>query len=278
MKLSLCIQTPDVEPTLPVALLSGSFADKVNQAARLGYDGLELMVVAPVNIKALSLYGTMADEGLEVSAIASGGLAFAAGLTLLSPNPRIAAQARQRLSELIVFAKAMYAPVVTIGSFRGRAAGLNQAANDPQAGRKKLVEILQSAGEEAEELGVRLALEALNRYEADLVLNVAEGLELLEEVGRPAVGLLVDSYHVNIEETSYDEPFRRALEAGKLYHVHLGDSNRLPPGQGHIDFAAVVSTLEAGNYAGYLSAELLPRPDPDTAARQTIEFMKRLIG
>ena len=67
------------------------------------------------------------------------------------------------------------------------------------------------------------------------------------------------------------------MRAGdRLWHVHLGDSNRLPPGQGHLDFAEVVQALRTAEYSGYLSAELLPLPDPDQAAAVTIEFMRPL--
>ena len=67
------------------------------------------------------------------------------------------------------------------------------------------------------------------------------------------------------------------MAAGRLWHVHLGDSNRLPPGQGHIDFAGIVTTLREIGYLGYLSAELLPRPDPDTAAASTINYMRQFV-
>jgi sugar phosphate isomerase/epimerase len=63
----------------------------------------------------------------------------------------------------------------------------------------------------------------------------------------------------------------------RLWHVHIGDSNRLPPGQGHVDFGGIVNTLREIDYQGYLSAELFPRPDPDTAAADTIQYMRRFV-
>ena len=57
-------------------------------------------------------------------------------------------------------------------------------------------------------------------------------------------------------------------------YVHIGDSNRLAPGQGHLDFSTMVSTLREIGYHGYLSAELLPQPDPDAAAALTIRHMR----
>jgi sugar phosphate isomerase/epimerase len=129
----------------------------------------------------------------------------------------------------------------------------------------------------ADARNVQLALEPLNRYETDIIHNVEEGLAFLHEVNHPALGLLLDTYHINIEEPSWTEPFRRAMSSGQLLHVHLGDNNRLPPGHGLIDFAAIVATLREIGYSGYLSAELLALPDPDTAARQTLAHMRCLL-
>jgi sugar phosphate isomerase/epimerase len=120
-------------------------------------------------------------------------------------------------------------------------------------------------------------LEPLNRYESDIIHNTAEGLAFLEEVGHSHLGLLLDTFHVNIEEPSLYDCFRQALTARRLWHVHLGDSNRLPPGQGHLDFAGIVTALREGGYQAYLSAELLAQPDPDVAAVMTAEHMRRLL-
>jgi len=96
---------------------------------------------------------------------------------------------------------------------------------------------------------------------------------------QPATGLTPDvgrrqKAHLQFNDAGAGA-FRTA--APRLWHVHLGDSNRLPPGDGHFDFALTVQTLRELRYTGYLSAELLARPDPDTAARKTIDFMRGLI-
>jgi sugar phosphate isomerase/epimerase len=196
---------------------------------------------------------------------------LAAGLTLLHADPEKARQAEARACHLVNFAAAVGAPLVTIGSFRGRLASVGAG------GREQLVAVLRDIAAYAQVCSVRLALEPLNRYEADIVANADEGLAFVGEVGHPALGLLLDTYHVNIEETSWTEPFRRLMAAGRLWHVHLGDNNRWPPGCGLIDFPAIVTALREIGYSGYLSAELLARPDPDTAAQQTLTYMRSLL-
>jgi 5-keto-L-gluconate epimerase len=271
MKLALTIQTPEVPAQVPVALLSGTLAEKLAKAARMGAAGVELITTQPASLDGSAYLEQLGRNGLQVAAIASGGMAFAARLTLLHGDPATAALACQRLDELIALAAALHAPVVTVGSFRGR------ALVDKERSLAELARILHRAGEQAAEAGVRIALEPLNRFEGDLLNNVAEGLAFLKELNHPAVGLLVDTFHVNIEETSWTEPFRQAMLAGKLFHVHLGDNNRLPPGHGLIDVAAILATLHATGYTGWLSAELLGKPDPDTAGQQTIDTMTHLM-
>ena len=271
MRLSLAVQTPDVEPTVPVALLTGSFEEKLVKAAELGTDGIELMAVDPATLDAHTIRTGLQENGLEAAAVGSGAVAFATGLTLLHADPEKADQARLRLRELVDFAAGVGAPLVTVGSFRGRLASVRAG------GRGQLVALLREGATHAEAHGVRLALEPLNRYESDIVNSAEEGLAFLDEAGHAAVGLVLDTYHVNIEERSWTEPFRRVMAAGRLFHVHLGDNNRLPPGHGLVDFPAIVATLREIGYNGYLSAELLAKPDPDTAARDTLIYMRSLL-
>lgn len=272
MKLALATPTPEVEIHIPVALLSGTFSERLQKAARLGYDGVELMVVRPGQLDARAIHTQISESGLAVVAIASGAIYLVDKLTLLASDVEVSRQATVRLHALIDFAAALEAPLVTIGSFRGR---LAWAGGQPA--RKRLIEILQMAAERGAERGVRLVLEPLNRYESDLLNNADEGLALIAEVGHSHLGLLLDTYHVNIEEASLTEPFRQGIAAGKLWHVHLGDSNRLPPGEGHLDFPSIIATLREMDYQGYLSAELLARPDPDTAAEATIAYMRQVV-
>ncbi|MGA2820021.1 MAG: sugar phosphate isomerase/epimerase family protein [Anaerolineales bacterium] len=271
MKLSLAIQTPEVDAEVPVALLSGTFHEKAAKAHALGADGLELMTAEPAMLDIPDLQRHLQAQGLVVSAVGSGAAAIVSGLTLLDSDRDRAGRARERLHELIRFAAQMQAPLVTIGSFRGR---LSTAGSN---GRARLAAILREAAELAAEHGIRLAIEPLNRYEADLVNTAEQGLAFLDEIGHGSVGLLLDTFHANIEEKSWSEPFQRAMRADKLWHVHIGDNNRLPPGQGMIDFAKVIAILGEIGYDGFLSAELLGQPDPDTAAKCTMARMRALL-
>jgi sugar phosphate isomerase/epimerase len=85
---------------------------------------------------------------------------------------------------------------------------------------------------------------------------------------------LADTFHMNIEEVSIPQALEFAAE--RLGHVHLVDSNRRAPGQGHIDFAACAAALRRTGYAGYLCAEILPWPDSRQAASWAREFYRQM--
>ena len=269
MRIALSIQTSEVERVLPLALLSGTFEEKCQRAAAYGADGIELITTDPDSLDVLNISEILTRNHLFPAAISSGGMASTKGLTLMNPDPGIAEAAYRKLERLIMFAGALGSPVVTIGSFRGR---MNVENGMSPA---QFAELLNRAGEYAKMNAVRVAIEPLNRYETDFIFNTQQGLEFLQEVDHPAVGLLIDTFHANIEESSRTRPFLDALEAHKLFHVHIADNNRLPPGAGMIGFDEILRALDQNGYEGYISAELLPKPDPDTAARLTISYTRK---
>ncbi len=268
MRFPLAIRTPEVPVRVPVALLDGNLEENLARIASLGFDGVELITTDPASLDGNFIKNKLAQHHLRVSAIASGGMAFAAKLTLLNPDPTIASIARQRLNNMIDFASNLGAPVVTVGSFRGRAIG------DKSHSLQILADVLRNAGQHAAKCGVQIALEPLNRYETDLLHNVAQTLEFLQVVEHPSIGVLLDTYHVNLEESSWTEPFLSVREAKKLFYVHLSDNNRLPPGRGLIDFPAILQTLIEGGYAGWLSAEVLPLPSPEVAVNDIANYLR----
>jgi sugar phosphate isomerase/epimerase len=269
MKLAVALATPEVPVPVPVALFTGDFAQRLDKAAALGYDGVELMPLEPDRIDRAALVQDLRVRRLNVCAIGTGAQFLVDRLTLLAQDRATETRALERFERLAGFAADCGAPLITIGSFRGKLAWGGEGA------RERLILALRRCAEMAAAQGRRVALEPLNRYESDIVNTAAEGMALADAVAHPAFGLLLDTFHVNVEEASIAGAFQTA--APRLFHVHLGDSNRLAPGWGHYDFALTVRTLQQIGYDGYLSAELLGKPDADAAGRATIEAMRRLV-
>ena len=140
--------------------------------------------------------------------------------------------------------------------------------------RAVLLDGLAELGAHAARVGATLALEPLNRYEDHMVNRLEQAVELISEVGLPSLRVLADTYHMNIEE---DEPTTAlAAAAAHLGHVQVSDSNRLQPGAGHIDWAALLSTLDTVGYTGYLALECRLRGEPAAAVAAVPAFLHGL--
>lgn len=139
--------------------------------------------------------------------------------------------------------------------------------------RAVLLEGLAELGEHALREGATLALEPLNRYEDHMVNRLEQAVELIDAVGLPSVTVLADTYHMNIEE---DEPTSALVRAAaRLGHVQVSDSNRFQPGAGHLDWAALLGTLDAVGYQGYLAMECRLRGEPAAAVAAIPGFLRR---
>lgn len=235
------------------------------------YDAVELGVRDPAHLDVAALQRCLEAAPLPVAALATGTTYVVDGLSYTHPNAAVRRAARQRIAEHCALA-AQLGSLVIVGLVRGR--------QQPGTSRGQTMawvhEGLAAACEAAQQHGVSLVFEPINRYETDLVNTTEEGLALLQEVRAPHLGLLLDTYHMNIEDPDICASFRQA--GRHVRHVHTADSNRWYPGAGHVDFAAVVATLGEVGYHGYLSAEILPRPDLNTSLERAAASLRRLVG
>jgi D-psicose/D-tagatose/L-ribulose 3-epimerase len=162
--------------------------------------------------------------------------------------------------------------------------------------RSKIVDIVgrefRALGKYAQDRSVRLALEPLCRYDTHLINTVFQGKELVEKIDLENVGLLLDTFHLNIEEKSIENAILHAGE--KLFHFHACENDRGPPGTGHIDWQGVKEALDTLNYQRWVAIESFV-PDrgqfssamniwrhiaknQDEIAVEGLEFLKDLLG
>lgn len=269
MKIGVVICGPDVNDG-PLALLSGTFEAKVQKAAGLGFDGVELMVRDPHGLDWASVKSILQTSKLGVPQIVTGELYAADGLTLVTPNSSIFQCALERIKSVIDFA-AYLDTMVNIGRFRGYLATVGGGKQAWSIALDRFSLVLDYARDK----GVPICLEPLNRYESDFINTVSEGASFIAELKVDNIGLMLDLFHMNIEEDSIEESLRYAGD--KMWHLHIADSHRRYPGSGHLNFASIFATLREMHYQRYISAEVLPLPDADTAAAKTIDFLKGLI-
>jgi len=235
----------------------GDLEANVAKIAAWGYNGVELAIRDPRLVDTDALLTVVNRHGLEVPAIGTGQAWGEEGLSFTDPDPDVRMAAIQRVCDHVPFA-ARTGAVIIIGLLRG----IVKPGVEHEQAYAWLVEALQRCSAAAAPHNVRLVLEPINRYETTLINNVDQGLALIEAVGADNFGLLLDTFHMNIEEPKIENSIRAA--GNRIFHFHVADSNRWYPGAGHINFGAVLATLRDIGYTGYVSVEAMPMPDADT--------------
>ncbi len=222
--------------------------------AKAGFDGVELK-------------GDLAYRPAEVSAILGDHELAVLSLTpedvdLAHPDAQVRALALDYYLRLLDFAVAVEAPVVSCHGAVGRV----RALADHDKEYNYFLAGVRQVGARAAELGLRLAIEVLNRYESHLLNTATQALEFVTEIGSPNVGILLDAYHMNIEETDLGAA---VLDTGEhLFLFHAADSNRQAVGRGHTDFVALTRALRRVGYAGDVIIECTAAgPDPFTPVK-----------
>jgi sugar phosphate isomerase/epimerase len=267
-----CLATSPDKAKFSPLLYCGSLLGAMESASRLGFDGLELNLLDSDLIPQDEVLDNLSRFSLEVPSIGTGQSYFQHNLSLADPDSEVQQSVRQRMKDHILFAERLKASVV-LGSIRGR---LDDSSPET---RERCYQVAVEASRELARFaalhGVRLTIEPINRYETNFLNTVEETLRFLDEVGEDGIGVLLDTFHMNIEESSMSGAVHTAGD--RLWHVHWVDSNRCAPGMGHIDFRSLYHALEEVDYKGFLSAEILPRPDDDVAAETWAQNTKIMI-
>ena len=268
MNLSIVYTTQHTK--FQAATFSGELDANLAKIAGYGYNGVELAIRDPELVDMEELEKFLHQYDLKVPAIGTGQAWGEEGLSFTDPVPAIREAAIQRIQSHIPIAKKLNA-VIIIGLVRGI---LKPGVSHTQA-MDWLREALQQCTSVAKDHNVRLALEPINRYETSLINNVAQGMDLISDVGADNFGLLLDTFHMNIEEPQIEKSIQ--LCGNRIFHFHVADSNRWYPGGGHLDFGAILTTLFNTGYTGFVSGEFLPYPDVDTAAQNSILHLNKEI-
>lgn len=267
MKLAYTVST---SPTRFAAVAASDVFETIPALAGLGFDGVELAIRDPGHLDLDALAAAVERSGIAVPAVGTGQAYVEEGLCLTASEEPVRVRAIARLLAQISAARRLGALLIV---------GLIHGPIPPESTRalaeERLREGLGTIARAARTAGVRIVVEPINRYESNWLNTVEEVLDLLDRVGEDNVGVLPDTFHMNIEETDIQAALR--LGGARVWHVHLADSNRRAPGWGHLDFAPVVQTLGEMAYSGFLSAEILPVPGALDAARQTIATLRRLV-
>jgi sugar phosphate isomerase/epimerase len=221
----------------------------IARVAQDGYDGVEI-VGEPSSMSAQDIGAALERNGVVASSIIS---IFTPDRDIVSSRSQVRRNAVDYVKSNIEFAHELGADIVTF----------TPTACMKISPESTIEREWEWASEAAAELsgfaggaGLKLVLEPWNRYETYLITRADQAIRFIDEVGSPHLGYMADTFHMSIEEKDIAASIRAA--GPRLSHVHLADSNRAAPGQGHLDFVPIMQAIIDTGYQGWISYELLP--------------------
>jgi len=253
---------------------------------KLGYDGAEL----PFFHTQENVYRKVRDKMEALGLRATGCTVCMNDKNLISDSAEVRAAGVQHLKDMlrmcsIAGAEVLCGPVAPpLGTLVGRGRTQEEWSH--------AVEGLREVGRYAEEVGVTVAVECINRFETYFVNTVADLKKLVVEVDQPRIRMMFDTFHANIEEK---DTYKALKSCGKyLAHVHISENDRGIPGTGQIPWKEVKKALRELKYKGWTTIEsfgqavpeiaaaaAIWRPlfkDNDEVAKKGIKFLKQLAG
>ncbi len=270
MKLGIAVATKEALPSAFV-VFRDDLEINIKKAHSLGYDGVELALLNSSQIDLEIIIPLCRKLDMKIPMISSGQVYAQGNLCFSSPDKENRDKAVQQIKGLIDVAEKLNS-MVNIGRVRGPIFGEEPGENSV----KRFLESLEDVARYAEPKGVVIAVEPVNRYEINFINRVDEAVEVISKINRPNVGIMPDLFHMNIEEASIEGSLVKFME--HIVYIHFADSNRLAPGMGHLNFPNIVNVLRSTGYDGYVTAEILPFPNPDKAALQTAQYLKILLS
>ena len=233
--------------------------DKLKQA---GVDGIESPVFAPAEFDAAGFRRALADHQLE-STLCS---ICPADARPGCDDPAERERALNHWRAVIAVAGEVGAKILAGPSCSpvGYLPGRRRTADE----WKRVVEFHQQLGPALDDAAVDLAIEPINRFETYFLNTACDAIRLVDEIADPRVGILLDTFHSNIEDKSVAGAYRAC--GLRLKHVHTCENDRGIPGSGHIEWGEVRHALDEIGYDGWLTIESFNANAPELSAATAI--------
>jgi D-psicose/D-tagatose/L-ribulose 3-epimerase len=253
----------------------------IETAARLGFDGVELSLLGMTDDNIARVRKMLQENHLQVTCTT--GLNLSQDIT--SDDPDVRKEGMRYLEHSIKTVAALGSPLLSGVIYAPWGKRVMQNRRERW---ERSVEALKTVAPFAAEHGVTLGIEAINRFETDLVNTASQAGQMANDINEKNIGVLLDTYHMNMEEKHMGVSLQQSKD--KLVHLHCVENDRGVPGSGHIPWAEVFSNLKQINYQGWLTLELFIQAnqavspdlaiwrdietDPTEAAKQGLQFLR----
>lgn len=222
----------------------------IKKAAKIGFDVLEFQAQPLLNFsdEKLNEIKSLADDnGIE--------LTYSLGLDkyydISSYDDETRVRGEKYLTDIMTQVSKMGGKIISGVSYAGW--GVPNYAFEKERLFDNSVAVMKRLAKVAEDYDITYGIEAVNRFEGVVCNTAKEALQYVNAVDNKKVGVLLDTYHMNIEENNIGDAIR--LVGDKLVGFHTGDNNRLAPGRGHIDWKEVFGALKEIGYKGRIVSE-----------------------
>ena len=238
----------------------------------LNYDGIELSLLEPEKVEVIKIVELCESYDMKIPALGTGSTYIRFGYSFGDLQESIRKHAIERIAKYIDFAQVSQSKVI-IGLIRGRFRNENNLTRE----KLNITISLKECCKIAENHDVQLVFEPINSFEIDSFNTIAQSKELIEEIGSDHLKLLIDSFHVNLEEDPiyiWDDLPNIVPLVG---HVHLADCTRRAPGTGHFDFKTFLSSFKEGGYNGFVSLETIMKPSFEELAKEASQYLRGIL-
>ena len=254
--------------------------DTLATLAKQGYDAIE-MFGEPNEVDTKKLLDSLNSYGLSVCGVTGmwGSISRDGWKRkLLSDDPTLVQGSEQYVIDCLEMCNVLGGHEMNVCLFADDMQGVDRthriiSANEKELFAAKAIPIMKRLCRKAEDYGIQLVLEPLNRYSTPYCATAKDAITIAQQVD--SLGVLLDTFHMNIEEDLFNDAIQSSSKL--LRHMHFADNNRKMPGFAHIDFSTIVKSLIEIGYEGYISFEPnLPDKNYEHATRYGLDFVKRI--
>lgn len=225
----------------------------MERLSRNKYDGIEIMG-EPTEINIEKTKELLKSYKLRAPSVAG---IWPAGRVLISANEKIRKSTIRYVKDCVKMIAELDGHIFS-GYIPSSVMNLQPMASEEKEWQLA-IKVTRDITKYALDFDVKLGIEPINRFETYLINRADQALKLLEDVNMDNVGITLDLFHLNIEEASTIDAIKKV---GKhLINFHVADNNRMPPGQGHLDWKGITNALKEIKYGGYMIMEYLPPID-----------------